>query len=643
MIPAAPPRPLSGLERVTLAAIVCLGVLLRLWTVSQYPLWVDEAESSINALSIQEHGVPTSTYLGLPVFENTLVRPWPGHPEYEFRDISYSDKGLAVYHGWLPLYSIAAFQWLSGVRSGQTNPHAESDQLRRTIAPRVPSVLFAALSLLGLFGAARRLFGIDAGWAAVTTAAFLVAHSWPTSQARYYSATLAMHALAAWMLARAVQDGRRISYLGLAGALVLLFHSHLLSFAVVCVLCAMVLPWQVRRQPGIAGNLAVLGVLTAAGSIPWLLLTGFLSHTAHIPPGRSLVAFPDDLLRYLWLQNAYLAVYVLGWFAVLLLIRRRATNLRLATILKERGRAVVLLHAWLATAGALFVLLMPAASFFLDRLSITVMTPALLMLSVWIAAMMRLLVPSRAALMSGLAGLGFALAAGSNVWTPFAHAVPLEWVTVRAALREIAARQGESGVRFYATPNDHLTLTYYSGVPVQSIAAVRNSFLDTYPGRIVVLDSRPPTWWPSQPRQKDLRTAEENLQVSIELEMAQSRAEALAITSEVDTPSPRCLRTSDMKQLLAERRAMLDEGLWLASNSNPLFHGFKLESFADWWQVFFYRFVDPARRTGRNLNYAGRMSRGRAVLVPGWIVFESGAPPVSMPPQDARTRPLSIE
>ena len=46
--------------------------MLRLSFVDRTPLWVDEAdeaESSINALTILDHGYPTDRYLGLPLYE----------------------------------------------------------------------------------------------------------------------------------------------------------------------------------------------------------------------------------------------------------------------------------------------------------------------------------------------------------------------------------------------------------------------------------------------------------------------------------------------------------------------------------------------------------------------------------------------
>ena len=72
--------------------LVTMGILLRTWDLGGEPLDRDEAESAINALTILEHGVPTDRYLNLPLFENTLTRPWPENPEYEFKDTSYSDR-----------------------------------------------------------------------------------------------------------------------------------------------------------------------------------------------------------------------------------------------------------------------------------------------------------------------------------------------------------------------------------------------------------------------------------------------------------------------------------------------------------------------------------------------------------------------
>src|SRR5262249_1809302 len=47
------------------------------------------------------------------------------------------------------------------------------------------------------------------------------------------------------------------------------------------------------------------------------------------------------------------------------------------------------------------------------------------------------------------------------------------------------------GSRVYATPGDHLTLQWYTGMPVQSIAPIRREFLTNYPGDILFIESIP--------------------------------------------------------------------------------------------------------------------------------------------------------
>src|SRR3954447_8506050 len=99
----------SRVSHTTAGLLILLlaGLCLRLFSIDRVPMWVDEAESAINPLTILQHAVPTGSYLGLPVYENTLLAPWPESKEYRYKDISYSRNGLALYHGWFPLYAIA--------------------------------------------------------------------------------------------------------------------------------------------------------------------------------------------------------------------------------------------------------------------------------------------------------------------------------------------------------------------------------------------------------------------------------------------------------------------------------------------------------------------------------------------------------
>jgi hypothetical protein len=151
---------------VALLVLVAIGV--RGFRLSSPALWVDEAESALNALTIVADEVPGGHILGLPIYENTLVRPWPESAEYEFRDLSYSDRGLAVYHSWLPLYSIAAAFRLAGVTpesASRGTPLRDATQAeieRWTILPRLPAVALGAVAVLAAWALGRRIHGHQA-------------------------------------------------------------------------------------------------------------------------------------------------------------------------------------------------------------------------------------------------------------------------------------------------------------------------------------------------------------------------------------------------------------------------------------------------------------------------------------------------
>ena len=165
-------KPSQVLELGLVLLVAMAGLGLRLLYLDDQPFWVDEAESSINALTILQKGYPANEYLGQPIYENTLLWKWPESAEYEFRDVSYSERGFAVYHGWLPLYLIAGSFALHGIQpdeagASRTVKHDLADRKRRTRAARLPGILFGAGFLLIVFAGGKMLYGRDAAWTAL--------------------------------------------------------------------------------------------------------------------------------------------------------------------------------------------------------------------------------------------------------------------------------------------------------------------------------------------------------------------------------------------------------------------------------------------------------------------------------------------
>ncbi|MCU1274728.1 MAG: hypothetical protein JWO48_2159 [Bryobacterales bacterium] len=624
-----------------LCTLLLCGLALRLRGLDGSPLWVDEAESSINALTILREGVPLNHYLGMPIYENTLVKPWHESPEYEFEDISYSRNGLALYHGWLPLYSLALAFRIFGIHPddhGALSPrYNEAQQLYLTRVARLPAVVFGLLSLVGIYLAGAAFHSRNVGLVSALIFTFLARHVTLTQQARYYAATLALSAFCAWSVARMGRRGNWWDFL-IGGVLFgLLFHTHMLSFFVMCVIAAAaLLPSAVRLPRPTFARIAGFSAILCAFCIPWLFATEFFREKSWIPAAWTLMSFPRDLV----VRNVVVSPYgvVLGAGTGMVLISALPFRSHMTTALRRvvgrHRRAFVLLYLWIITAYAAFLFLMPAASFYVARLVLTMMVPvtlfnAFLFCSCAEAISERMTLP-----------LAVALAAVFIVVANFRQPLPsaadgrFAWSDLEAAvqyLRDVGIRPG---TRLYATPNEHLVLTLYSGIPVQSIAPVRKDYLDSYPGEIIFLaktDLSPsPALDPSllvrrAASQNHELTMADAQRLSCELASFSWRTSMAATVGQMRPP----LASIPLFALGAwrehERLIELHDkfGETMAAQL-PILRGISIRSILDWWTVFFYRFVSPQWRKAHP-NYGDRMRGASVTTLPcaNWAVFLS--------------------
>jgi len=196
------------------------------------------------------------------------------------------------------------------------------------------------------------------------------------------------------------------------------------------------------------------------------------------------------------------------------------------------------------------------------------------------------------------------------------------------ALREHRYR---ADTRIYSLPYQHFCLAFYTGLPVQSIAPVRREFLDAYEGEILLLEvtNRVPA-----PQWKEIRDAAKVR--GVELGKPEAWAWAgkimgLMIRAEVQplvrsfSPDPGLVApwSEDVARELLRTAGQAGHGRFDYALDNPaMFKGYAPMPIDEFWPVFFYRFVDPERRTGAGLNYAGRMKDAEARLLPGnWLVL----------------------
>jgi len=637
---------MSGQTSIRIA-LVC-GVLLwalglRIWRLDGVLFRVDEAESTINALTILERGYPANEYLGLPVFENTLTEPWPESAEYEFRDSSYSRRGFAIYHGWLPLYSIAASLATFGIEPDRPTPkpevrHSSEEMARMTRAARAPAVLFGMILLALLFAMGGELHGPDAGWGAFLAAAFTPWVIDVARQARYYSLSALLSTACCLWLWKVYRRGRWRDFVLCALVLGLLFHTHVLAFVTGCAMFCLLAPFLIRR-PGFLARGATLVAIVLLLTLPWIWLTGFLEQAASIPKAWPLLELPTDLFAFIRFRLAVSSLLLGGsaLFLVTELVRHRLPE-RVVRPFAARREEFWYLIVWLTLAYVAFTRLSPAVSYSLDRLALPMLGPGLVLAAGLLGALARVARTTLPPALTGLLLPAYLAVCGDFDPLRLEHARPIDKQETIEYLRRFPFTPD---TRIFSTPNFHLVLSVYTGLPVQSVAPVRKSFLDSYPGDVVVVEVFPFRF------------------VTPEVVREAAKASGMALDPEQAREQAWLVTTSAVRERLAGQVACLDPPLCadlapylrrlcddqprytqqrMANESSikafpAVFRGFPVRDWSDWWSVYFYRFVEPATRTGDRLNYRERVRSGQAsVLSSGVTIYQS-------PGADARSGP----
>lgn len=221
------------------SGLVLLSALLTLTNLANGALWQDEAQTALIARTIQAHGVPLGSD-GVNFFSQELGSEYG--PRYVWR-----------WHTWLPFYLVALCFALFGAS---------------TLSARLPFALFGVGTvvvsyLLGRDVLKSRRGGALCGLLLATSVPFLVL----SRQSRYYSVAAFFSMLGLYAYAKlSAGGGRRFGVLFVA-ALVLLFHTHYVYYAALCLsaLCdALLMKRSVLRR------VAILCALSFALNLPWI-------------------------------------------------------------------------------------------------------------------------------------------------------------------------------------------------------------------------------------------------------------------------------------------------------------------------------------------------------------------------------------
>jgi len=614
-------------EVVLVTLVLIAAFAIRMFSLDERPFWVDEAESSINALTIVENGYPTDTYLGIPIYENTLIQPWPGNAEYEFRDLSYSDRHIAIYHSWLPLYAIAGSFLIHGITPDEANgarviKHDLTERKRRTRAARLPSVFFGVLFLAVVFVGGKRLYGDDAAWAGVIVGSIYPFHLAISHQARYYSAEVTLTTACVVSLWLLVQECRwKHVYLATV-AFTLLFYTHLLSFFAGALFCLLVAPLIVHRHKASIKKLLVFAALVAAGTLPWLIATGFYRQQGRIPRAWPLLNLPGDLWRYPPVQVLSVVVGILiAFLTAWIVLMKPHISQRVTAPAKQFGPVLLFLGGWAICGYATFIAFVPAVSFDRGRLNLSYWGPLFLLASVCSAAIARVLIPRRSVVVAPLVLFVIFFVTGHklNFHEGFSAG---SWKADAVVLDQLGSMPIDRTTKLYAAPNDHLVLTFYSGLPVQDITPVRRLYLDAYRGNIIYIDRSvsvdtgllTPKHIHAAALRDGLRLSPQDAETCSVLLRTRDYRETMIKSVSRGVPQELEPLTPFGRQLLAAHHRNLPS-VFANSSLELVTRGFDINSWLDWRVVLKYRFVDPAEHSGIHANYAARLRGANAVIL----------------------------
>jgi hypothetical protein len=625
----------AGLVSEMMLLLVCLvtAAALRLFFAINAPLSVEEAVSSLNGLSILEHGYPANSYLGMPIYENALLTTSPDSQEYEFRNSSHSGSGTATNQGWLPLYGIAAAFAVAGIQPDVTDGrapaarHTTLDLRRRTIVPRIPSIVFAILFLFVVFRLARTISGADSAWSVLMAAAFVQPLVWSGWQAGDYSATLAvasMTALAVWNLTR-LGTWRDAILTGLA--FVLLFHTHRLSFMILSAVLLANVPFGLDTTRW-RSKLLLTAAIAASGIVPWLYGTKFLEAAAQTPMAWPLLAFPGDFVSWFVTRRAFMGA--IGVVIALAILSATFPRQRLAQrILGASGdkRTWYFTLSWFVIAYLTFIFLSAAESFLNARLMIVLAIPGYLLFAQCATVVARTLTPRLAVLTSPLAVLVFIGVRGAAVFTAPPPATP---DGIAAFVDTASGWRLEPGTRVYAWPNENLLLTYVSGLPVQSIAPVRKTFLDNYPGDIIFVETGTAYAGTSLQEVQSIAGKQGAVWSLDDARQARHRVQRFGarqyLQGLVTDVWPRSEPMESIDHVLIERYTEQTRVAGRATaEEHHLVRGFFPASrLTSHLLPLNYWFVNPTVHLGDQLNYRDRIRGATAIILPnGSIIFDA--------------------
>jgi len=199
------------------ACWILLITTLLAGNLSNAPLWQDEAESALNALTLSSSSlIPKGSADGNPALLHEMSLYYKTNdPKYEYLPTHFLETPYVTIHGWLPYYFIRLGIGIFG---------------KNELGPRFFSVIFFGLTLATLYVMLRQHASPVLALCVVGYFSLMPSMLGYAMQARYYSYTFFFNLLGVFSFFRFTQSQSRVRFGVWAVSEILLYYTYISAF-----------------------------------------------------------------------------------------------------------------------------------------------------------------------------------------------------------------------------------------------------------------------------------------------------------------------------------------------------------------------------------------------------------------------------
>ncbi|MCB1120457.1 MAG: hypothetical protein KJT03_02830, partial [Verrucomicrobiae bacterium] len=385
--------------------------------------------------------------------------------------------------------------------------------------------------------------------------------------------------------------------------------------------CLALVPAILPRNHGLR-NLLVAAGIAAVMTIPWAILSGFFDTAGEVPKAYELFSSFADWSRYFLDRPVILVIFALlvvfplaSWWGV-------QKGWKKATAYSHNVLvALVFVITWIFFAVVCFHLVVPAASFMVERLTLILFTPIALLLGLALSEFYPRIkgVPYAASLVMPI---GFLY---------LSHHLPgrlpkfEDQEQVIAKVIEYLKEQDlKPPCRIYGAPTDHHIWKYYTGLPIQSIVPVRRSYLETFPHDLLYLEN---PWVFVSPSLKSIQDRASEEGINLNDFDARTLRNDLVTNQIIQSLKARGLYEQGQKVEIPDYLGEIQKDMEVANaeavagairmwKRQVIFKDVDVPVFQDLWLAFYYRFSGYPDRIGENWNIYPILKRSEVTVLP---------------------------